>query len=478
MGGVYWGDRGRGHCMKEIPVSSARKPKWLWLLAAACVLLVLVAILLPRPGSSPTNPDTGGSAADLRGGGPSGVGRTASAGRHHSATGPNATPEEIVAYKLQQFSHSRRELARRLAEHFKVGLSPDVERFFDLVDAGNWENLRTQFATLKKLRQSEASPEGLQKIWPAIMEAYGVAEVAHEWPAQRLLAYGEAVLGSLRPGMVYVGGTDPGRFIPTLLNETSEGERHIVITQNAFADSTYLDYARFQYSDQLAALSSADSQSAFQTYLADAQKRALHDQQFPNEPKQLRPGEDVKVTDGRVQVSGQVAVMTINEKLLQMLMEKNPETSFAIEQSFAFKSMYGDTSPLGPVMELRAGDENALTSERATQSSDYWRTTMQQLASDLETPIGSDPRKAYAKLAAEQAALLRDRNFPTQAEQIYQYSIELNPTTPESVFGYVQLLIDQKRNADALRVAQTAANAAPENKQMADLAERLRQLSH
>jgi hypothetical protein len=310
------------------------------------------------------------------------------------------------------------------------------------------------------------------------MEAYGVAEVAHEWPAQRLLAYGEAVLGSLRPGMVYVGGTDPGRFIPTLLNETSEGERHIVITQNAFADSTYLDYARFQYSDQLAALSSADSQSAFQTYLADAQKRALHDQQFPNEPKQLRPGEDVKVTDGRVQVSGQVAVMTINEKLLQMLMEKNPETSFAIEQSFAFKSMYGDTSPLGPVMELRAGDENALTSERATQSSDYWRTTMQQLASDLETPIGSDPRKAYAKLAAEQAALLRDRNFPTQAEQIYQYSIELNPTTPESVFGYVQLLIDQKRNADALRVAQTAANAAPENKQMADLAERLRQLSH
>jgi hypothetical protein len=47
-------------------------------------------------------------------------------------------------------------------------------------------------------------------------------------PAQKLLDYGNAVLGALRPGMVYVGGTDPGRWIPTLLNETSESERHIV----------------------------------------------------------------------------------------------------------------------------------------------------------------------------------------------------------------------------------------------------------
>ena len=53
------------------------------------------------------------------------------------------------------------------------------------------------------------------------METYGVAEIAHLWPAQQVLDYGEAVLGSLRPGMVYVGGTDAGRFIPTLLNETS-----------------------------------------------------------------------------------------------------------------------------------------------------------------------------------------------------------------------------------------------------------------
>src|SRR5436190_23197844 len=104
--------------------------------------------------------------------------------------------------------------------------------------------------------------------------------------------------------MIYIGGTDPGCFIPTFLNETSEGERHITLTQNALADGTYLDYLNFLYGGQMNTLTEDDSQRAFQNYLADAQKRLQHDQQFPDEPKQLRPGEDVRSTDGRLQVSG------------------------------------------------------------------------------------------------------------------------------------------------------------------------------
>src|SRR5947207_14598523 len=103
----------------------------------------------------------------------------------------------------------------------------------------------------------------MESLWPAILESFGVAESAHDWPAQKLLDYGNAILGSLRPEMVYVGGTDPGRFIPTLLNETGEGERHVVLTQNALADNSYLDYVRFLYNDRLATLSKEDSDAAF-----------------------------------------------------------------------------------------------------------------------------------------------------------------------------------------------------------------------
>ena len=82
---------------------------------------------------------------------------------------------------------------------------------------------------------------------------------------------------------------DPGCFIPTMLNETSDDERHIVLTQNALADMTYLNNLDFLYSDRMATLTADDSQRAFQEYLADAQKRLQHDQQNPDEPKQLKP---------------------------------------------------------------------------------------------------------------------------------------------------------------------------------------------
>jgi len=54
--------------------------------------------------------------------------------------------------------------------------------------------------------------------------------------------------------MVYLGGTDEGRAIPEFLNETRDGERHIVITQNGLADGSYLKYLELLYHDQLVTL--------------------------------------------------------------------------------------------------------------------------------------------------------------------------------------------------------------------------------
>jgi hypothetical protein len=217
----------------------------------------------------------------------------------------------------------------------------------------------------------------------------------------------------------------------------------------------------------MATLSEQDSQHAFQEYIADAKKRLDHDQQFPNEPKQLRPGEDVKITDsGTVQVSGQVAVMAINERLFQTLMDKNPSFSYAMEESFPFSSMYTNATTLGPVMELGLRDEqNKLTVEQATQSVDYWRNAAQQLLSDPSISQDSDPRKAYSKLLSSQAGLLVQQNFLDQAEQEFKLANELCPTSPEAVFRYVNLLLSQGRMADATRVAENGLNAAPDNKQ-------------
>jgi hypothetical protein len=263
---------------------------------------------------------------------------------------PAKSPEEVVHDKLTSFVAKRRDLIHHMAEILKVNLPPEVDRFFDAAQDGRWEEQRAMFEALRAQRADH--PE-LNALWGAISESYGVSEAVHDWSAPALLGYGEAILGSLKPGSVYLGGTDAGRFIPTLLNETSGGERFVVLTQNALADNSYTDYVRFLYAEGINNLEPADADRAFADYIADARKRFEHDRDFPNEPKQLRPGEDVQVEANRIQVSGQIAVMSINEKLTKALMEKNPQLSFALEESFPFQSMYGTASPLGPILELQ-----------------------------------------------------------------------------------------------------------------------------
>jgi tetratricopeptide (TPR) repeat protein len=472
--------------MKEDPPlreSRSHNSRWPRLIVGGCLLLILIALLLPRQReqqnqhasstNAPENSSTADSSAAER------VRRFAS--RSTSVGAPTPTAEEIVAGKVLQFGRNRRELVRAIARRTGKDIPPEVERFFDAIEAGVWEEIEKQGKALGQrsgqYEGSTHSPE-LDPFWPAVLDAYGVAEQAHDWPAQKLLDYGNAILDSLRPGMVYVGGTDPGRWIPELLNETSAGEQHIIVTQNAFADGRYVDFMQTLYGDRFATLTEEDSKRAFQEYTADAQKRLEHDQQFPDEPKQIQPGEDVRIIDGKAQVSGQIAVMAVNEKMLRMLMEKNPDASFAMEESYPFKSMFGSATPLGPIMELRVQDEqSALTRERAAQSVDYWRTTAQQLLSDSEAADSREVRMSYSKLVSSQAGLLLDRGYTAEAEQAFRLANEIAPTSSEAVFRYVNLLVSQNRVQDAMPIAENALRIEPERKQFRDLVRELQKLN-
>jgi hypothetical protein len=440
--------------------------RWWWPIFGGGLAVILIAVLLPgqrglrNERATSTNNSAGTAAA-----GASVIDQSRKLARA-SGSGLPSVPgvEEIVTNKLAQFTRSRRELAQAMARHFQVNVPAEVERFFDAVEAGRWDEMQALYEAMSARRRGEPPDQDLIALSPVLLETLGVAQAVQKWPAQKLLDYGNSILDSLRPGMVYVGGTDPGRFIPTLLNETSGGERHVVLTQNAFADATYLDYASFLYGDRLGTLNKQDSERAFQEYMDDAQKRFQHDEQFPNEPKQLRPGEDVRMIDNRVEVAGQVAVMSINEKLLQALMNKNPDATFAIEQSFPFASMYADTRPLGPIMELRVQDEqNTFTRERATQSVDYWRTTAQQLLADAEAADAHSVRMTYGKMAAEQAALLLHHGYPAEAEEAFRLATQIGPASPEAVFRYVNVLAGQQRFDEAIQITETAVRADAEH---------------
>jgi hypothetical protein len=380
-----------------------------------------------------------------------------------------ATPEQIVARKVAQFGRNRRALVRAIAKRSHLEIPAEVEQFFDALEAGNWDQIKSRWHEMAVHSgqydySSKDSWEHINPFWAAVLDAYGVAEQAHDWPAQQLLDYGNSVLGSLRPGMVYVGGTDPGRWIPELLNETGDGE-HIIVTQNAFADSRYADFVNTQYSDRMKTLTSEDSQRAFQEYTAEAQKRLEHDQQFPDEPKQVRPGEDIRVVDGRIMVSGQTAVMAINEKLLETLIKNNPEMSFAVEESFPMSGTYSNALPLGPLMELNAkSEQQPFTPERATQDVDYWRDATARIMSDFDTTASENALKSYSHDAVAAANLLASNDFNSQAEETYRMATKLWPANSEATICLANLLASTGREADARQLLDDFAKNYPDQR--------------
>lgn len=445
--------------------------KWFWLFATFCALTLVVGLLRVRhfyePVAAPATkaPTSSSQTGDLPGAHRSNRERLL----EEPVPLPKRTAEEIVTAKLARFVQSRREFALALARRHHVQMPAEVERFFAAVESGKWDDIK---ATFDRINGGDSSASGSDKrapevsdLWPAIIDAYGVAEQVHLWPAQQLLDYGNAILGSLRPGMVYVGGTDNGRWIPELLNETSDGEQHIVITQNGLAASDYLDYVRLQYDGQMTTLSDEDSKRAFAEYVADAQKRLEHDQQFPNEPKQVLPGENISMTDGKVQVGGVTAVMGINEKLLQMLMQKNPDLSFGIQESYPLKGTYADALPLGPLMELRAqDDQNTFTSERAAQTIDYWRNTAQEVLWDPQATGSDAALRSYSHDSAAAANLLAAHGFSAEAAEAYRLAGQLCPYNPESVAGLADLLVNSGQQSEARQLLNDFAQKYPDER--------------
>ena len=443
-------------------------------LLVACALVLLVGLFSRR--GEELGPDLSEIATSERQDG--GSSKEASAHRFsRGTTRPAASAEEIVAAKVGQFAQNRRIIAQRIADRLSRKMPADVEAFFAAVEAGRWDEIKARWEVLAKHSGQYANHEAtegtapyakpgsqddLNPYWQAVLDAYGVAEQAHGWPAQKLLDYGNAVLDSLRPGMVYVGGTDSGRWIPELLNETSGGEQHVILTQNALADGRYGDWLRELYGERLATFSAEDSQRVFEEYTADARKRLEHDQQFPDEPKQVRPGEDIKLADGRLQISGQTAVMSINERLLQFLMVKNPDLSFAIQESFPLKGTYADAIPLGPLMELSA--QEPFTQERAAQSIDYWRVQSQNVLADPEAVGSPSALKSYSHDAVSAANLLAARGFTAEAEQGYRIGLQLWSGNSESTLGLVNLLHSTGRTEEARRIMDAFAQQHPDSK--------------
>ena len=395
----------------------------------------------------------------------------------------------------------------------------EFQAFFAAAAKGDWLVVSNTFVEFRKhAGQYEHSGKTDERLhgtaWQAVLETWGALDAFGEGDEKYSAAFGNDIIASIPAGSIFFGGTDSGRFLVTAMCKSQvNADPFFVLTQNALADSTYLDYLHAMYGEKIYVPTVEDSQKCFQDYTEDAQRRM--------QSHQLMPGEDVKMVDGKVQVSGQVAVMGINGLLARVVFDKNPNREFYIEESFPLEWMYPYLEPHGLIFKINHQPLSALSDEIAGQDHDYWRSLVRPMIGDWlkdDTPVEQvaafakktfgkqdfsgftgDPRfiqnayshKMFSKLRTSIAGLYAWRlkqatdasekeRMAREADFAFRQAWALCPYSPEAIFRYINFLLAQNRAADALLVAETAAqmpaNQGKDGEQIRNLVEQLKKI--
>ena len=257
-----------------------------------------------------------------------------------------------------------------------------------------------------------------------------------------------------------------------------------------------------------------DQFRAVQEYSLDAERR--------RQLNQLRPGEEVRVVDNRIQISGQVAVMGINGLMAKVIFDKNPGHDFFVEESMPLEWMYPHLTPHGVIMKVNRQPLTSLPEDILDRDHEFWKqysrrltgdiidydTSVQQVARWIEKTYvhydfngftgdrkfvhDIDAQKSFSKLRgaiagvylwrlsgqcppeyrpknnSELQRLLKEANFACL--QAFAFS----PWSPEAVIHYVNLLLQTSRFEDASIVCETCLKLDPFNEQIRGLANNLR----
>jgi thioredoxin-like negative regulator of GroEL len=252
-----------------------------------------------------------------------------------------------------------------------------------------------------------------------------------------------------------------------------------------------------------------DSSHCFNEYMADAQRRL--------QSNQLKAGEDVKYDrdSGRVQVSGQVAVMSINGLLTKVMFDRNPKNEFFVEESFPLDWMYPHLTPYGIIMKINRQPLPELTEDIIRRDHEFWSQYSERLIGNwitYDTPVkqiadwvektylrrdfsgftgdrrfvrDDQAQKAFSKLrssiggvynwrvANSPAGSAQQQRVLKEADFAFRQSFAFCPYSPEAVFRYANLLVNQQRFDDALLIAKTCQKLDPYNAAAIDLVTRL-----
>jgi len=415
--------------------------------------------------------------------------------------------------RVRSFVKEKREQVNKVAAEQKIKVPAEAGKMFDAAARGQWRTATNLFEGIKK-KHKPPDDFGNTNAWPGelwfpIQEVGALGDLAEE---PGLWFFAEEVFRAVPRGSVYFGGTDPGRFMITALSTShADGNPFFTITQNQLVARDYLKYVQSMYGSRLSVPALELIQRAFSNYLSDVQGRLKHDTEFPGEPKQLKPGEQVSVVDGRVQVSGNVAVMAINGAIAKAIFDQNSGREFYVEESFELEWMMPHFTPAGPIMKLNRRPPETLPDDMILRDREYWKgiaqrfigwaaddgASLEEVCRVAEELHGKAPRKNFkgdreylrSPMSANTWGRLRStggavyalheknagsaserRRMGREAQLAFKQAYTLSPKNPETVWRYTMYLLNTPEPQQARTLVQSALKLDPENKRTEETA--------
>jgi hypothetical protein len=485
-------------------------------------------------------------------------------------TAPTPLDKSPVSNQLKHFIAEKKAQANAAAAAEGKEMLPEFKSLFVAAEKGDWDTISNIFLDLRRIqaqysdhdgttapngfsvsnvvadvrsRVSEFRGEDIKSRrlhgtqWEAVREVWGAfdclaSDVAMD---KYFVALGQDIIKSIPPGSIYFGGTDPGRWTVTALQASQiKADPFFTLTQNQLSDPAYLDYLRGMYGTKIYVPNDKDLEKCFSEYMDDAQRRIFHDQQFPNKPKEIKPGEEPpKDSSDHIQIGGQVAVMAIHERVAKIIFEHETNREFYVEESFPLEWMYPHLEPHGLIMKLNREplaeipdaiirqdhefwsarispvigdwlkddtsvqeicafarkvnlkhDFNGFKGDRRFVGDD-WPSWLSKLRSSIAgvyawrtgiSPIGGTvPPEYLAKAGAERQRMIREADFA------YRQAFALCPASPEAVWRYINFLVnvDQRRTEDAIAIAEVGLaihRGKPDGNQFQYLLDNLRKI--
>ena len=415
--------------------------------------------------------------------------------------------------RVQAFSVAKEKQSRALARRAGEEFLPDYQRLFDAATNGNWQVVTNLYEDFKR-RHAQYAKEGSRpdilphtSYWSPVLEiCLAYWEMANGEPKYTQL-FVDDTINSIPRGSIYFGGTDPGRGLITAFSKSH-------------ADA---DPFRAVREDQPIRSQEAGRRLPGEDpgrripRRAERQLATLERRLAENK---LKPGEDVKKVGDKVQVTGQIAVMSINALIAKIIFDKNPNRQFYIEESFPLDWMYPHLEPHGVIMKINRQPLPEIPPDVLQRDREYWtqrvgemlgnwltpQTSVQTVADFAEKIYGrhdlsgfeGDPRfiqnevpqKIFSKQRSSIGGVYAWRvehsssdsektRLAQEANYAFKQAWALCPYSPEAVFRYANWLVAQNRRADALVVAETAARLSSTNNvaqagQFKDLLQRLK----